>query len=180
MNDLQKKYIKEVKPQMMKEFGYGNPMVVPEIKKVSVNIGLSRAANDQNFTKDVMKDLKAITGQMPVASKAKKAISGFKIRQGQDIGLMVTLRNGRMWDFVYKFISATIPRIKDFQGIDQKSFDKQGNLSVGIKEQLIFPEISPDDITTIMGLQVNIATTSSNKKEGMRMFKLLGFPIKEK
>lgn len=179
MNDLQKKYIKEVKPQMMKEFGYGNPMVVPEIEKVSINIGLSRAANDQNFTKDAMNDLKAITGQAPVASKAKKAISGFKTRQGQDVGLMVTLRNGKMWDFVYKLISATIPRIKDFQGIDQKSFDEQGNLSIGIKEQLIFPEVSPDDITTIMGLQVNITTTANSKEEGMKMLKLLGFPIRE-
>ncbi len=180
MNDLQKKYIKEVKPQMMKEFGYGNLMVVPTVEKISVNVGLSRAINDQNFTKDVTNDLRAITGQAPVASKAKKAISGFKTRQGQDVGLMVTLRNDRMWDFLYKLISATIPRIKDFQGIDQKSFDKQGNLSIGIKEQLIFPEISPDDITTIMGLQVNITTTADNKKEGMKMLKLLGFPIKGK
>ena len=163
----------------MKEFGYVNLHAVPGIEKVSINIGLSRAEGDQNFKKDAINDIKAITGQAPVATKAKKAISGFKIREGQDVGLVVTLRNGRMWDFLYKLISSTIPRIKDFQGIDRKNFDRQGNLSLGIKEQLIFPEISPDDVSTIMGLQVNIATTSNNKDEGIRLFKLLGFPIKD-
>lgn len=179
MNKLQKKYIEEVKPQMMKEFDFENLMAVPMIEKVSINVGLSRAESDPNFKKDVVSDVKMITGQAPVSSKAKKAISGFKIREGQEIGTMVTLRNGMMWDFIYKLISATIPRIKDFQGLDQKSFDKQGNLSIGIKEQLIFPEISPDDVSTIFGLQVNIVTTTQNREEGMKMFKLLGFPIKD-
>lgn len=179
MNKLQKKFIDKVRPQMMKEFGFNNPMAVPVIEKVSVNVGLSRAESDPSFKKEAISDLKMITGQSPVAAKAKKAISGFQIREGQEVGTAVTLRNRRMWDFIYKLISATIPRIKDFQGIERKSFDRQGNLSIGIKEQLIFPEISPDDVSTIFGLQVNIVTTAKNREEGMKMFKLLGFPIKD-
>jgi len=179
MNNFQKKFIKEVQPKMMEEFGYQNKMAVPKIDKVTINVGLSAMTKNQNLLSDVTRDLKLISGQAPVVTKAKKAISGFKTRQGQDVGIMITLRGKKMWDFLCRFVSAAIPRTKDFQGIDQKNFDGQGNLSMGIKEQLIFPEIYSDDVDTIFGLQVNITTTGKNKKEGIKLFRLLGFPIKE-
>lgn len=179
MNTLKEKFNKEVKIQMTKEFGYSNKMAVPTISKVSVNAGLSRAISNPNFAEEVFADLKLITGQAPVRAKAKKSIAGFKIRQGQTVGMNVTLRNKKAWDFVQKLVCVSIPRIKDFQGIDQKNFDKNGNLNLGFKEQMIFPEISPDDINTVFGLQVTITTTAKTKEEGVRMFKLLGFPIKD-
>lgn len=179
MNNLQKKYIKEVIGQMEKQFGYKGSMAVPKIEKVSINVGLSRAAKDPNFMGDVEADMKQITGQCPVKTKSRKAISGFKIRQGQVVGIAATLRGKRMWDFVEKLIGAAIPRIRDFQGIEKKSFDGQGNLSYAIKEQLVFPEISHDEVKTIFGLQVNIKTSARTKEEGVWLLKLLGFPVKE-
>lgn len=179
-NVLEEKYINEVAPKLMEKFGYDNVMAIPRITKVSVNVGLSRAGNNQGFKEDVIRDLRLITGQKPMLTKARKAIAGFKIRENQEVGVNVTLRGKRMWDFVYKLIGATIPRMKDFQGIERKNFDNQGNFNFGIKEQLIFPEISTDDITTIFGLQVNITSSSSGREEGIELFKLLGFPIQEK
>jgi len=179
MNKLQKKFNKEVAPQMMKDFGYKNIMAVPKLEKVSINVGISRAATDSSFIEQVVNDLRVISGQQPVKAKAKKAISGFKIRQGQEVGVAVTLRGKRMWDFVERLISAAIPRIRDFQGIEKKNFDGQGNLNYAIKEQIVFPEISHDNIQAIFGLQVNIKTTTDNKKEGIEILKLLGFPIKD-
>ncbi len=180
MNDFQKKYQKEIIPKMMEEFGYDNKLAVPTIEKVSLNVGLSRAEKDQNFIENVTTDLKMITGQSPVTTIARKAISGFKIRQGQKVGLKVTLRGKMMWDFLYRFVSIALPRTKDFQGIERKNFDQQGNLSLGIKEQLIFPEILSDETDTIFSLQVNINTSAHNKKEGIRFLKLMGFPIQQK
>lgn len=179
MNSLQQKYLKEVAPTLAKEFGYENVMAIPKISKVSVNVGLSRATKDPNFTADVVEDLKQILGQAPQKTQAKKAVAGFKIRQNQEVGVMATLRGPRMWDFMERLISAAIPRIRDFQGIDKKNFDKQGNLNYAIREQLVFPEISHDEVKTIFGLQVNVHTTAKTKEEGIRLFKLLGFPIKE-
>lgn len=179
MNSLQQKYNKQVAPQLAKEFGYKNVMAIPKISKVSVNVGLSRASKDQNFTADVVADIKQILGQAPQKTTAKKAIAGFKIRQNQEVGVAATLRGRRMWDFLERLISAALPRIRDFQGIDQKNFDKQGNLNYAIREQLVFPEISNDDIRTIFGFQVNVNTTAKTKEEGIRLLKLLGFPIKE-
>ncbi len=179
MNVLEEKFNKEVVVQMMEEFGYGNKMAVPKIIKVSINVGLSRAGGNKDFIEEVRNDLRLVTGQAPVATKARKAISGFKIREGQEVGMSVTLRGKRMWDFLYRLVGATIPRTRDFRGLDQKKFDKQGNFSFGIKEQLIFPEISQDNIKTIFGLQVNVTTTAKNKEEGIKLLKLTGFPIKE-
>lgn len=179
-NVLEEKYIKEVIPALMKEFGYDNIMAVPKITKVSINVGLSKAVNNPNFKEDVVRDLRLITGQQPILTKARKAIAGFKIREGQEIGANVTLRGKRMWDFIEKFVAVTIPRMKDFQGIERKNFDNQGNLNYGIKEQLTFPEISTDDITTIFGLQVNVTSSANGRDEGIALFKLLGFPIQEK
>ena len=177
MNALEKKYNDTVKTQMMEKFGYKSSMAVPALSKVTLNVGLSRAQKNSDFMDDVVKDIRLVTGQAPVFTKAKKAIAGFKIREGQNVGLAVTLRGKRMWDFVHKLIGATIPRIKDFQGIPQRNFDKQGNLGLGIKEQLIFPEISPDDVSTIFGLQINVSTTAKSKEEGLALLKFLGFPI---
>ncbi len=179
-NVLEEKYIKEVAPKLMEKFGYDNVMAIPKITKVSINVGLSKAANNQNFKEDVIRDLRLITGQKPMLTKARKAIAGFKIRENQEVGVNVTLRGKRMWDFVNKLINATIPRMKDFQGIKRENFDNQGNFNYGIKEQLIFPEISTDDITTTFGLQVNITSSTSGRDEGIELFKLLGFPIQEK
>jgi large subunit ribosomal protein L5 len=179
MNNLQKKFKKEIIPQLMKEFGYKNTMAVPKPQKVSVNVGISKAKTDPNFAEQVVKDIGIITGQTPIRTRAKKAISGFKIRQGQEVGVTVTLRGRRMWDFIERLISAAIPRIRDFQGIDKKNFDGQGNLNYAIREQIVFPEISHDDIQEIFGLQINLKNTAKNKDEGMRLLKLLGFPIKD-
>ena len=179
MNNLQKKFKKEIVPQLMKEFGYKNTMAVPKPQKVSVNVGISKAKTDPNFAEQVVKDIRIITGQAPVRTRAKKAISGFKIRQGQEVGVTVTLRGKRMWDFIERLISAAIPRIRDFQGIDRKNFDGQGNLNYAIREQIVFPEISHDDIQEIFGLQINLKNTAKNKDEGIKLLKLLGFPIKD-
>lgn len=179
MNQLQEKFNKKIVPQMVKEFGYKGAMAVPRPKKVSVNVGISKSRTDANFADQVANDLKIITGQQPVKTKAKKAVSGFKIRQGQEVGVAVTLRGKRMWDFIEKLISASIPRIRDFQGIEEKNFDQQGNLNYAIKEQIVFPEISHDDIQAIFGLQINVNTTARNKEEGVRLLKLLGFPVKK-
>lgn len=179
MNSLKQKYIKSVVPAIAKEFGYDNIMAIPRITKVSVNVGLSRANKDPNFTNDVIEDLKSILGQAPRRTRARKAISGFKIRQNQEVGVNATLRGNRMWDFLERLVSVAIPRIRDFQGIDKKNFDKQGNLNYAIREQLVFPEISHDDIKTIFGLQVNVHITANSKDEGVRLMQLLGFPIKE-
>ncbi len=179
MNNFQKKYNKQVRAKMMEEFGYKNVMAVPRIEKVAINVGLSRAEKNAQFIEDAQRDLKLITGQAPVKTKAKKAISGFKIRQGQNIGMVVTLRGKKMWDFLYRLVGASIPRTRDFQGIEKKSIDGQGNLGIGIKEHLIFPEISSDDIDTIFGMQVNVTTSAKTKEEGEKLLKLLGFPIKD-
>ncbi len=179
MNNLQKKFREKIVPELMKEFGHKNPMSVAKPEKVSINAGLSKAVNNPHFTEDVFNDLKLIAGQAPVKTKAKKAISGFKIRENQEVGVAVTLRGKRMWDFIERLTQAAIPRIRDFRGIDLSNFDKQGNFSYGIKEQIVFPEISHDDVNTIFGFQVNVKTTTADQEESIKLFRLLGFPIKE-
>jgi len=179
MNTLQKKFNEEIVPAFMKEFGYKNVMQVPKIEKVSVNVGLSQAGENKEFIKDIEDDLKLIIGQAPVATIAKKSIAGFKTRQGQKIGIRATLRGKKMWDFIYRLVGASLPRIKDFRGLETKSFDKDGNFSIGIKEHLIFPEISTDDIRNIFGFQVNISTKVNNREEGIALLRMLGFPIKK-
>jgi large subunit ribosomal protein L5 len=179
MNSLQEKFNKEIKPTLMKEFGYSNVMQCPKIEKVSVNVGLSQANENKEFIKDIENDLKLVIGQAPVITKAKKSIAGFKTRQGQSIGMKATLRGEKMWDFVYRLVGASLPRIKDFRGLEVKSFDNNGNFSIGIKEHLIFPEISTDNIRNIFGFQVNISTNVNSKEEGIALLRLLGFPIKK-
>jgi large subunit ribosomal protein L5 len=172
------KYTKTVASQMKKEFGYASAMEVPRIKKVVVNVGIGKMLKEADRVEEVVNSLQAITGQKPVKTKAKKAISGFKVREGQEVGVMVTLRGARMWQFIDRVVSATLPRTRDFQGINRKAVDSKGNLNIGIKEHTIFPEISPERVKHIFGLQVTVSTTANNQAEGLELFKLLGFPIK--
>jgi len=184
MISLKEKYKKEAVPAMMQKFGYKNPMAVPSIKKVVINTSFGKEAATktgsereklQNF---IAQDLALITGQKPRVMKSKKSIAGFKLRDGLEIALMATLRKERMWDFLERLIHLILPRSRDFQGIDQKSFDKNGNLSIGFKEHIAFPEIFTEKEKMIFGLQVTITTNAKTKEEGIELFKLLGFPIK--
>ena len=179
MNNLRKKYQEVVLPELKKEFKKSSEWSVAKPKMVSVNVGLSRALDNKEMKKEIFEDLKTITGQAPVFIKSRKSISGFKIREGQEIGVKVTLRGKKMWDFIERFIKITLPRTRDFQGIKRSCVDKYGNFSYGVKEQLVFPEISHDNIKSIFSLQVNVATTSESREEGMRMFELLGFPMQK-
>jgi large subunit ribosomal protein L5 len=180
MNNLRKKYLKEVLPALKKEFNKKNDWAVIRPKMVSVNVGLSKALENKELKKDIVEDLKIITGQAPVLVKSRKSISGFKVRQGQEIGTKVNLRGEKMWDFIERFVRIALPRTRDFQGIKRSCVDDRGNFNYGIKEQLVFPEISHDDIKSIFSLQVNISTAGGNKEEGLRMFELLGFQMQKK
>lgn len=163
---------------MKKKFGYKNDFMAPKLDKVVVNVGFGRFSKDSAHIDNVKKNLASITGQRCVLTKAKKAISAFKIREGMIIGAKVTLRGARMYDFVGKLINVTLPRVRDFRGIAEKSIDKAGNLTVGFREHLAFPEISPDSIENIHGLEVIISTTAGKGEEGLELLKLLGFPFK--
>jgi large subunit ribosomal protein L5 len=179
MNRLQKKYYQEVIPKMKEIFGYKNNLCVPRLEKVVINVGAGRALQESDFLDIVGDTLGRITGQKAVLTKAKRSISNFKIRQGLAIGTMVTLRGRRMYDFIDKLISITLPRIRDFRGLDPKSIDNLGNCSIGIREHNVFPEIRSDEVEKLFCLEVAIATTATNKKEGLQLLKLLGFPFKE-
>ena len=172
------KYIKTVQAEMKKKFGYKSVMAAPQIKKVVVNVGIGKIVKENDKIEEVVNAMTAITGQKPVKTKAKKAIAGFKTRAGMEVGVKVTLRGARMWQFIDRLVGATLPRTRDFQGITRKSVDKGGNISIGIKEHLIFPEILPEKVKYIFGLQVTISTTAHSQEEGLELFKLLGFPIK--
>lgn len=180
MNNLRKKYLKEILPELKKEFKKENDWAVMKPLKVTVNVGLSRAIDNKEFKKEIVEDLKTITGQAPVLVKSRKSISGFKVREGQEIGAMVTLRGQKMWDFIERLVRITLPRTRDFRGIKRSCIDKNGNFSYGIKEQLVFPEISHDNIKSIFSLQVNVTTNGNSQEEGMRLFEMLGFPIQKK
>lgn len=174
---LKEKYREEVAPALMKEFGYRNVMEVPRPEKMTVNVGLGEAVSDAKALDSASNDVAVITGQRPVITRAKKSISNFKLREGMPIGVMVTVRGGRMWEFMDRLVSAALPRLRDFQGVSPNSFDGRGNFSLGIREQLIFPEIEYDKIDRIRGLQVNIITTAKTDEEGKRLLELLGVPF---
>ncbi len=181
---LKEKYLKKVVPEMMKKFEYKNTMAVPKVSKVVVNSSFGKTiatmtSNEQEKTKKlVLNDLAAITGQRPVLTEAKKSVSGFKLRQGMQIGAKVTLRKEKMYDFMERLVSVSLPRMRDFRGISRKCFDKSGNLTIGIKEHIIFPEISAEQAKSIFGLEITIITTTEDKEQGIELLKLLGFPIK--
>lgn len=173
------KYKEEVIPQMMKKFNYTSPMQVPKLEKIVLNMRLGdvKDPKDAKEMQKAVKELETIAGQKAVYTKAKKSVANFKVREGQVIGAMVTLRNEHMWDFFDKLISIALPRVRDFKGVSKKSFDGRGNYSMGVKEQLIFPEISYDDIDKIRGFDVTIVTSSSTDNEARELLDLLGMPF---
>jgi large subunit ribosomal protein L5 len=185
MQNLKEKYKKEVIPAMMKKIGYKNAMAVPCIKKVMVassfgkEVASKTSGEREKIQNMISQDLSLIAGQKVKITKSKKSIAGFKLRQGLEIGAVATLRKQRMWDFLERFIYLSLPRTRDFKGIDSKSVDKNGNLSIGFKEHIFFPEIFTEKEKTIFGLQVTISTNAKNKEEGLELFKLMGFPIKD-
>ncbi|OGF30378.1 50S ribosomal protein L5 [Candidatus Falkowbacteria bacterium RIFOXYD2_FULL_35_9] len=179
MQGFKKHYQEKIIPALKEKFGYKNNMQVPTMKKVVLNVGIGAGLKDKDYIDAVEKNLQRITGQMPVKTLAKKSISNFKIREGMVVGLKVTLRGDRMWDFVEKLVKVTLPRVRDFQGINPKSFDGMGGYSLGFKEQLAFPEILPDEVDRTHGLEINITTSAKNNEEAFEFLNLLGFPFKK-
>lgn len=173
------KYKESVIPEMKKAFGYGNDLAVPRIKKCVINVGTGKFIKETEKIDEIVGAIAEISGQKPVKTRAKKAIAGFKIRVGLEIGVKATLRGKRMWSFIDHLVNFALPRTRDFQGIGIKSIDDNGNMNLGIKEHIIFPEISPEKVKNIFSLEVNIATTAKNRKEAIEFFKLLGFPLKQ-
>jgi len=172
------KYNEEIVSKMKKKFGYRNNLAVPRIEKIIVNSGIGKFQSEQDRIEEIVKNLQSITGQKPVKTKARKAIAGFKIRENMEVGIKVTLRGKRMWDFMDRLINIALPRTRDFQGISSSSVDENGNLNIGIREHIIFPEIFSEQVKNIFSLQVTIVTAAKNKKESAELFKLLGFPIR--
>ena len=179
MSMLKEKYRKEIVPDLMKKLGYENVMQVPRVSKIVLNIGLGEALQNAKALESAEKDLVAITGQHPVVTKAKKSIAAFKLRQGMSIGMMVTLRGKRMYDFFDKLINIVLPRIRDFQGVPRDSFDGRGNYALGFKEQLVFPEIEYDKVEKIRGFSVAIVTTARNDEEGRQLLEAFGMPFRK-
>ncbi|MFA6485960.1 MAG: 50S ribosomal protein L5 [Candidatus Magasanikbacteria bacterium] len=180
MPTLHEQYNKVMVPALMKELGYKSMMQVPKIKKVVVNVGYGRSIKESGFVDNVTKTLTKITGQKPVHTKSKKAISNFKIREGLEIGAMVSLRGPRMWHFLEKLLKITFPRVRDFHGISPKSFDRQGNYTIGFKENLAFPEVKVEEIDKIHGLEIVINTSAKDRSEGLALLTALGFPFAKK
>lgn len=181
---LKEKYKKEIIPAMKEKFGYKNVMAVPKIEKVVLNTGFGKilagktSEEQKKFTESILLDLSLIAGQRPVLAKAKKSISGFKVRKGQPIGAKVTLRKKRMSDFLERLIHIALPRSRDFRGIELNSFDEKGNLTIGIREHIAFPEILPERTRLNFGLEVTVTTTAKKREEGIELLRLIGFPIK--
>ncbi|WP_319524442.1 50S ribosomal protein L5 [uncultured Desulfosarcina sp.] len=178
MSQLKAYYQETVVPKLKETFNYSNPMQVPKIEKVVVNMGLGEAIHNIKIIESAVEELRQISGQQPVVTRAKKSIAAFKLREGMPIGCMVTLRKNRMYDFLNKLINIALPRVRDFRGISGKAFDGAGNYSLGIKEQLIFPEIDYDKIDKIKGLNISIVTTAKTNQEGKELLKLMGMPFK--
>jgi len=179
MSQLKEKYTKEKIPELMAEFGYSNVMQVPKLKKIVLNIGLGEALQNPKALESAEKDLVAITGQHPVITRAKRPIASFKLKADMPIGMMVTLRGRRMYDFFDRLVNIVLPRIRDFQGVSRDSFDGQGNYALGIKEQVVFPEIDYDKVDKIRGLEIVIVTTAINDEEGRQLLMSLGMPFRK-
>ena len=180
LNSLYKKFKTEMVPALQKELGLKNIMQVPRITQVVVNVGMGRFVKDNGYIDNVEKTLTKITGQKPMRTKAKKAISNFKIRQGQEIGVMVTLHGKHMYDFIEKLINVTLPRVRDFHGVPEKAFDGQGNYTIGFKENVAFPEVKMEEIEKVHGLQVIINTTAKSPAAGRALLNHIGFPFAKK
>ena len=177
MSNVKELYVNEVAPALMKQFNYKSVMQIPKLDKVVINVGCSEAKDNSKVIDAVVSDLKKITGQQPIVCKAKKSVANFKLREGMPIGVKVTLRGERMYEFVDRLFNVALPRVRDFHGINGNSFDGRGNYSFGIKEQLIFPEIEYDKIDKIRGMEIVFATTAKTDEEGRALLKLLGMPF---
>ncbi|MFO1306571.1 MAG: 50S ribosomal protein L5 [Burkholderiales bacterium] len=178
MARLKEVYKKEIAPALMKQFGYKSPMEVPRITKITLNMGVGEATGDKKILDNAVADMQKIAGQKPVITKARKAIAGFKIREGYPIGCMVTLRQERMYEFLDRFVTIALPRVRDFRGISSRAFDGRGNYNIGVKEQIIFPEIEYDKIDAIRGMNISITTTAKNDDEAKALLSAFRFPFK--
>jgi large subunit ribosomal protein L5 len=178
MARLKEQYKKEIAPALMKQFGYKSPMEVPRITKITLNMGVGEATGDKKILDNAVADMQKIGGQKPVVTKARKAIAGFKIREGYPIGCMVTLRRERMYEFLDRFVTIALPRVRDFRGISGRAFDGRGNYNIGIKEQIIFPEIEYDKIDALRGMNISITTTAKNDAEARALLAAFRFPFK--
>jgi large subunit ribosomal protein L5 len=174
---LKVRYREEVLPRLRQELGYGNAMEVPRLQKVVINMGVGDALKDARMLEAATQDLAVIAGQRPVVTKARKSIAGFKLREGMSIGAKVTLRGDRMWEFVDRLITVAIPRIRDFRGLSRRSFDGHGNYTLGLTEQLIFPEVDYDKVVKVRGMDITVATTAQSDDEGRALLIALGFPF---
>ncbi|WP_428264633.1 50S ribosomal protein L5 [Haliangium sp.] len=175
---LKRRYDEEVKPKLMTEFGYSSVMQIPRIQKITLNMGLGRANQNPKMIESAVEELRAIAGQAPVVTIARRDIATFKLRRGHKIGVMVTLRRERMWEFLDRFINVALPRVRDFRGVSAKAFDGRGNYSAGVREQIIFPEIEYDAIDSVKGLNVTIVTTAQTDDEGRALLSHLGMPFR--
>ena len=176
---LKEKYQQEVVPDLLKEFNYKNPMQVPGVHKVVVNIGMGEVIQNAKAMDAAVADLATITGQRPVITRAKRSVAAFKLREGMQIGCMVTLRGDHMYQFLDKLMNVALPRIRDFQGVSAEAFDGRGNYTLGLREQLVFPEIDYDKVDKVRGMEVSIVTTARTDEEGRRLLKLMGMPFKK-
>lgn len=179
MNRLQERYNKEVAPALFKAFGYKNVMQVPRIQKIVVNIGLGEAMDNPKALEAAMGDLTTITGQKPIMTKARKSIANFKLREGRIIGTKVTLRGDKMWSFLDRLVNVALPRVRDFRGVSSEAFDGRGNYTLGLKDQLIFPEIEYDKIDKLRGMEVTVVTTAQSDDHARLLLQLLGMPFKK-
>ncbi|VEN74792.1 50S ribosomal subunit protein L5 [Candidatus Desulfarcum epimagneticum] len=179
MSQLKSNYQKEVAPKLTERFNYQNVMEIPRLDKIVVNMGVGEAINNIKILESAVKELRLISGQKPVITRAKKSIAAFKLREGMPIGCMTTLRRGRMYDFYYKLVNIALPRVRDFRGVSPKGMDGNGNYSLGIREHIIFPEIDYDKIDKIKGLNIAVVTTAGNDEEGRELLRLLGMPFKK-
>ena len=179
MSRLQEKFNTELKGELQKKLGLDNPMQVPKITKITLNMGVGEALADKKVLENARSDMEKIAGQRPVTRLARKSVAGFKIREGFPIGCKVTLRRERMYEFLDRLVNIAIPRIRDFRGLSPKSFDRQGNYSMGVSEQIIFPEINHDEIDAIRGMDITITTTARNAEEGRALLEAFNFPFKK-
>ena len=178
MSTLKELYKKEVVPKLIEEFGYKNVMEVPRITKITLNMGVGEAAQDRKILDGALSDMTAISGQKPIVNNARKSVAGFKIREGWPIGCKVTLRQKRMYEFLGRLIDVAIPRVRDFRGLNPKSFDGRGNYSMGLREQIVFPEIEYDKIDKLRGLDITITTTAKTDDEARALLRAFNFPMK--
>lgn len=176
---LKERYQKEIAPAIAKEFGISNPMAIPRVEKIVINMGMGEAISNAKILDTAADELRAVTGQKPVITKAKKSIASFKLRQGMPIGVMVTLRGDRMYEFLDRLVSVALPRVRDFRGVSPKAFDGRGNYTIGVREQLIFPEIDFNKVDKLRGMNISIVTTARNDDQARALLKSLGMPFRQ-